>query len=132
MILKVLFGKVLFTQFKNDKNTPNISRKPSQLLTANSDFATISLTPYLAIMQRNHNNIFFYRTPNQTNFSDFCMRDEKWTDKQGKFHWHRFAKSSKFCDLLFGSKLWLLPNYSNASKFSYLKNFNNGKYMIQM
>jgi hypothetical protein len=27
--------------------------------------------------------------------------------------------------LLFGSKLWLLPNYGNASKFSYLKNFNN-------
>jgi hypothetical protein len=27
--------------------------------------------------------------------------------------------------ILFGSKLWLLPNYGNASKFSYLKNFNN-------
>jgi hypothetical protein len=23
------------------------------------------------------------------------------------------------------------PNYGNASKFSYLKNFNNGKYIIQ-
>jgi hypothetical protein len=25
----------------------------------------------------------------------------------------------------------LLPNYGNASKFSYVKNFNNGKYIIQ-
>ncbi len=33
--------------------------------------------------------------------------------------------------LLFGSKLWLLPNCGNASKFSYLKNFNNEKYIIQ-
>jgi hypothetical protein len=35
------------------------------------------------------------------------------------------------CDILFGSKLWLLPNCGNASKFSYVKNFNNEKYFIQ-
>jgi hypothetical protein len=34
-------------------------------------------------------------------------------------------------ELLFGSKLWLLPNYGNASKFSYLMNLNNEKYIIQ-
>jgi hypothetical protein len=30
-------------------------------------------------------------------------------------------------DILFGSKLWLLPNYGNASKFPYLKDFNTVK-----
>ncbi len=33
--------------------------------------------------------------------------------------------------VLFGSKLQSLPNYGNASKFPYLKNFNNAKYIIQ-
>ncbi len=33
--------------------------------------------------------------------------------------------------ILFGSKLWLLPNCGNVSKFSYVKNFNIEKYILR-